>query len=580
MFWWTPDSLYAKFSGTDAEMTKITLPVPTQKCIDNRVKPTERCSANQTVRVGKAVGACDDKAKPLEKLISGVLYDLSYSPDIDPAIRSPGYDVLRFFKLTELQLGEIFDNWRIMPSPREAICEWIVNNMDYMNTFVTPSYPRTVETRKASKEALLYVSVIFGILAVIIVIVTLLGVYKSRKKPAIVYAQIEFLFLLLSGAFLISLGAIVQGFPPSDGSCVLATWLINLGYTLELIPLIVKVGAINRMMSAARQMRRIVIQRSSLFGAVAFVCLAMIVYLIVWTAVDRPMKSDQFDLSHQKTEDGATVVELSYFCASKSEGWQYAAVGWNALLLLCATVIAYQTRNIQKRFNESRPLATMIYSHFVFVVLRMLTVALRGSVAPTILQRVQSLIFSVDTVAGLAIYFLPKLHSEVEEGSSLYSSSVARIERAARVQGIHNNVTTCTSNTEGDMANASQISLCQRLTNDPSVLSLSESERQPAAPTGKSALVQFTLPDDFKECATSELILKDSAQAQNRQKKCEHCGHVLGEKSDQQEQSLPREMDSIDAPEPAGSSPSPEHEDYSAETKPDIGDMENGEEQA
>jgi hypothetical protein len=258
---------------------------------------------------------------------------------------------------------------------------------------------------------------------------------------------------VLAGSFLIVVGATIQGLPASNGSCVAMTWLVNLGYTLEMGPLIVKVAAINRMMSAARSMRRIVIKRTSLFGAVIFLCFVMIVYLTVWTIVDIPRKEDEYELTERQNQNGDTVVEVSYFCASQSQGWQYGAVGWNVLLLLCATVIAYQTRNVHKKWNESRPLATMIYSHFVFVVLRMITVGLDAQLPPTSLQKVQSLLFSIDTVTGLAIYFIPKLalSEEEEYGSSAWSSAVRNNgQRGAFSTTVNNRISTIGENQSQD----------------------------------------------------------------------------------------------------------------------------------
>ncbi len=520
MNWWTPNALIYEYIGTDAEMTKITLPLPTQDCVEKRVDTIERCSANQTDRVGDPAGACDEKAKPLEKLISGILYDMTFSPDTDPAIRSPGYDVFRYFKLTELQLGEMFQYWNSRTNPREAICDWIVDNMEYMETFVSPTYPRTTE--KATNEVLSYVSTIVGVVATIIVFVTAFGVYKFRKTQAIVYAQIEFLFVLLAGAFLVAVGATIQGLPPTNGSCVTMTWLINLGYTMEMVPLIVKVAAINRMMSAARQMRRIVVKRISLFGAVIFLCLVMLVFLAVWTAVDMPRKQDVFELTSGIDKDGATIVEVSYYCASESRGWEYGAVGWSALLLLCATVIAYQTRNVQRQWNESRPLATMIYSHFVFVVLRILTVALRAQLSPPTLQQVQSLFFSVDTIAGLAIYFIPKLAvSEEEESSSAWSSTRGNHAQRRTISGLNNHVTTMTDN-------ASQNSFTRRHAPRDDSSAFIDDEEQKVQSQGNVRLsVQFTLP--------CESISMD---AEKNCIRCLHCGHPVANQEDQEESLL------------------------------------------
>lgn len=124
IFWWTPEPLYQSFQGTDSEFIRVNLPSPTQECIRARTLPVERCSEVLEDRVGLPEGACDESAKPLEKIISTGLYDMVFDPSIPDATRNPGHDVLRNFKLSELQLAEMFQYWKREPDLRSAICMW------------------------------------------------------------------------------------------------------------------------------------------------------------------------------------------------------------------------------------------------------------------------------------------------------------------------------------------------------------------------------------------------------------------------------------------------------------------------
>ena len=230
---------------------------------------------------------------------------------------------------------------------------------------------------------------------------------------------------------LIGFGAIIVGLPPSTASCATAIWFINLGYTLELVPLIVKVAAVNRLMGAARQFRRIVLTRKTLFGAVFGISAMVSIFLLVWTIVDPPNKNREYSLTNDVVTDdmghSRTVVDVVYFCSSDSLVWDYIAVGWNGILLLCATVLAVQTRTVQKDFNESQTLAFLIYSHFLFVALRLIVLLLSSGNSSTVneatLSGLRSLIFSVDTMATIIIYFLPKfLASNNDPNRSMLSS--------------------------------------------------------------------------------------------------------------------------------------------------------------
>ena len=58
MQWWSPDTLYQKYLGTDAEMQVVTLPPPTQKCVQARIELDARCDEDPAVRAGAPNGAC------------------------------------------------------------------------------------------------------------------------------------------------------------------------------------------------------------------------------------------------------------------------------------------------------------------------------------------------------------------------------------------------------------------------------------------------------------------------------------------------------------------------------------------
>lgn len=206
-----------------------------------------------------------------------------------------------------------------------------------------------------------------------------------------------------------------------------------MGYTLQLVPLIVKIAAINAMMKAAERMRRTTIKIRNLLLVVAAVSGVMVVFLILWTVLDPPLRKGEYQLTETQNEDGATIIESSYYCRSESNVWVFIPVGWDTLLLLCASVLAVQTRNLRQDFNESRTLAVLIYSHFVFVLLRLATFFLQDTgIQNSTLAGTRSLIYSVDTTATIFIYFLPKLLTNAQPTTSLAMSSgtTAAIQKA------------------------------------------------------------------------------------------------------------------------------------------------------
>jgi hypothetical protein len=408
MMWWSPEPHYQKYLGKDAEFQRVILKPYTLECDKAREGGKKECSPDLQERVGAPEEACDNPTEPLRKLISGSLYDVIHNPDIPEAIRSPAYDVLRLFQISDVELGELFGLWESEESPRDAICTWAANNLDFLNATVPYSHPRV--TREEPHSALGFVAVTLGCMATLLVLLTSLLVYRKREKQAIQYAQTDFLSFLLAGAFLVSLGSILSGLPAHDATCTSAIWFIHVGYTLTLVPLIIKVAAVNKMMEAAREMRRITVKKKQLYNAVAVIIVPVVIYLATWSVVDPPRQEAEYSLTTSETAQGERIVDKTYYCnGGDSDAWRFSAVTWNVILLLMASVLAYQSRNIVQHFNESRTLAFLIYSHFVFVVLRTSTFLLADQVNGSTLDHLRSVLYAVDQMVACVIYFLPKL---------------------------------------------------------------------------------------------------------------------------------------------------------------------------
>lgn len=123
-------------------------------------------------------------------------------------------------------------------------------------------------------------------------------------------------------------------------------------------------------MSNATKMKRIKIDPKSLMRIVFGVTIGVTIFLVIWTTVDGSSATRNLDLVHESEQ----AVILSYSCASSSYEWKIAALTWEFFLLLCASVLAFQTRKTEQLFSESAYLSMLVYSHFFFAVLRAITV--------------------------------------------------------------------------------------------------------------------------------------------------------------------------------------------------------------
>ena len=297
---------------------------------------------------------------------------------------------------------------------RAATCDWLVDNWEEMEPQLIPrTYPRVSKDDESQyHEPFFYTTLGLAAVALAAVIVAAALVFHMRNRRVIRHAQIEFLWLLLAGLLLVSLGALLSIMPPTNATCIITIWLTNLGYTLELVPLIVKVAAIQKIISATRQMKRVKLGRKHLFGVVFGLTFLVVVFLVIWTALDAPHKQSNYALSDMTTGQRETVVLMTHFCLSDSDIWQYLSALWHSLLLLTATVLAFQIRKLQTDFNETHTLALMIYSHFVFVCLRMITFSLEAGGNEADIARYRSLIYSSDVITTIVVYFCTKFISK------------------------------------------------------------------------------------------------------------------------------------------------------------------------
>ncbi|KAL7569548.1 hypothetical protein ACA910_013917 [Epithemia clementina (nom. ined.)] len=444
MRWWTPEALHQRFVGTKAEFQLVTLPWPTQKCMEHRVSAAERCSSDPQVRMGDALGVCAEPTHNIRRALSTTVYPLSKNPNTPEALWSPAHELLTDLALTDLQIGEIFDYWynnnnnnaedeegQYGLDPREATCRWLVDHFDLVKSMIPKTFPRVVEENDSIyNDPLQRVAIAMSSISMVVTILTVLGTIKLRHKPAVRHAQVEFLFLLLVGLLLVSVDSILWAIRPTDVICVAAMWLMNVGYTLELVPLIVKVAAINRLVEASRRLKRIQLSRRKLFEVVFALVFLVIVFMICWTVLDPPRRVAEYVLTDKVTfVGGETIVEAIYHCNSSAGGWRTASVFWHALLLLTATVLAFQTRNVRDEFNESRILAILIYSHFVFVLFRVSIFALEDSLGVWRSARFISLVVSCDVLATCGIYFCPKFCASDDQDRKFNASSVLQLRQ-------------------------------------------------------------------------------------------------------------------------------------------------------
>jgi hypothetical protein len=440
MWWWKPEALVEEFFGSSSSFQQILLPEATETCSRNRVDTEARCSEDIWERRGDSRGACDQEFHSLVKVVSSSLKQQALTEP--PDTKSPGYDLIKNLKLTDLELNEMLRRWvgkRVDPfgnDAREAVCSWVVENYEGLLEFLPPGYPKHVDLVNPYNEGYMIAALVCGIFTSLIVLAIAVASYRFRRRRVFIYAQAHVIMAILVGFLLISIGAILLAVEPSSAICIAQVWFVNLGYSVHLIPLLVKIAAINKIMSSAKKMKRVKISKMQMFKIMGGLLLVVILFLIIWSVVD-PVQLVEI---RSVTNDISAVVEECVTCTSRQPFWNYIALGFQGLLLIMASVLAFQSRDTIPEFDESRSLGTMIYSHALFMGLRCVIVVFqeREILQPGVSSAVMSYLLSLDTITAMCIYLVPKVIEARSSPDSVYRSraSLGGVQTSAVVGNI------------------------------------------------------------------------------------------------------------------------------------------------
>eukprot|EP00957_Ditylum_brightwellii_P023026 1737862-Ditylum_brightwellii.AAC.1 len=82
-----------------------------------------------------------------------------------------------------------------------------------------------------------------------------------------------------------------------------------------------------------------------MYMAVGSVIVVISIFLLIWTVVDPPDRQSNTKLTDDINEDGGQIVEIEYLCRSDSTAWFTISYVYQFVLLIAATVLAFQNRN-------------------------------------------------------------------------------------------------------------------------------------------------------------------------------------------------------------------------------------------
>eukprot|EP00211_Chloroparvula_japonica_P000644 CAMPEP_0119119492 /NCGR_PEP_ID=MMETSP1310-20130426/960_1 /TAXON_ID=464262 /ORGANISM="Genus nov. species nov., Strain RCC2339" /LENGTH=1602 /DNA_ID=CAMNT_0007108933 /DNA_START=190 /DNA_END=4998 /DNA_ORIENTATION=+ len=214
----------------------------------------------------------------------------------------------------------------------------------YINFFFT--YP--------VREVELAIIILIGIFAA-------LGIFYCIFTLIVIFLKEEY-FRFMSPLFcqLIVIGAIIafgscftlMEDAPSEASCTIYPWLLGIGYTLAFACLFAKTWRLWRLF-ARKSLKAKVIDNMFLLQIVAVFMVIMIIYLIIWTAVDG------VDTRREFVDNDNDEVQI--LCDSEDYWWGIF-VGMIGAGLLVGCVLSFLIRNIPQEYNDAEAIAMSIYN--------------------------------------------------------------------------------------------------------------------------------------------------------------------------------------------------------------------------
>lgn len=198
-------------------------------------------------------------------------------------------------------------------------------------------------------------------------------------------------------------------------------WFVIVGYTLELAPLLLKLQAINKVAREGMQIHRIEIDRKVLTCSVFIFIAPVLLFLVLWTSIATPKITYSFLINDS---DNASIVADQY-CKSGSQLWDLVGYIWQALLLFSASILAFQSRDMDVELNESHWIGFLLYNHFMFLIFRIVIqqVSLIGVIPGSLGWSLVSILLSLDILISMMMYFGPKFYNIATDGKKKLGKS-------------------------------------------------------------------------------------------------------------------------------------------------------------
>ena len=240
-----------------------------------------------------------------------------------------------------------------------------------------------------------------------------------RHRPVLRVASMAFSsVIILGGIGLFSTAFTWYPSPMNDSSCLAYLWIWTLSATIAFTPIFIKAWKVYLVARAAQNFRKNVVQDKTL---VAMVCLFLVlvsIYLAIWTGVDPYVAVPDYNALDSSSE---------YIIACDSDNfgvWIGILIGYFALQIAIACVLAFLTRRLSSAFADSRVTVLIVYC-IAFAAAILVPLVFLLDFVPDAVYLIRHIGLLVITFLCLGLFFFPKLYvilsggygSQVEDSS-------------------------------------------------------------------------------------------------------------------------------------------------------------------
>jgi hypothetical protein len=219
---------------------------------------------------------------------------------------------------------------------------------------IVPSDHRLQTELESSATVLIYV-IIFSSIVILFSIICIVYVILKRKTKIVKSNSYKYLALSFFGSIMCCVSAIFCVLPPNIVSCSLRWWFLSFGFWFLFGSLALKTYRIYRIFCSVRLVTIELPDLTLFWFLLGFIGLESVI-CVVHQAIS-PYKTSTYYTTSESIND-----KYYYSCDSNNETLFFViSIIYKAFVLFYTGFFAFQTRDIQKFFNESKILGICIF---------------------------------------------------------------------------------------------------------------------------------------------------------------------------------------------------------------------------